>query len=188
MYEHFGSGNIQPIELSICGGLLGSLRARISERPPNVMLKWTLHEYLSSPKLVSYKAAVAPRPKGAPPGDSTGIKQAVVRIHTLQSLQHVKRMHVKEKGVSFAKDIQVDVSGRELQLPRDPRENAKVMVEYVVVQKMMMRSKEGPWMIWGMTEETTVDKLKQEGRKEERRRKELKKEAQAKGAVAPSSA
>lgn len=170
MYEQFAFGNMQPIESNLCGGLLSSLRSRIAERPQNVYLKWRLHKYLSKPKLSSFKVAKAPQAKGEKSiGETTGLMQAVVRIHSLQSLQHIRRAKVKEKGMSFTKEIPVDVQGRELRvegsLEQMAEKSAKETLEYVVVQKMTVKGKEGPWMIWGFTEETTIDSINREERK-----------------------
>lgn len=167
-YAHFASGDLQRIESKVCEGMLGSLRKRINLRPANSYLIWRLHKYLSPPKLVSYKAAGMPESEGL---KGFGIVQAVVRIHSLQSLQHVKRVQVR-KGAEkkmVMEDIVVDARGRELPLARVTEqvdmEGAKETVEYFVIQKMMKRSKEGPWMVWGTAEETTVDKLNAQERK-----------------------
>lgn len=40
----------------------------------------------------------------------------------------------------------------------------KKVTEYVVLQKRMIRGKEDPWKIWGMTEETKPEDVMQEER------------------------
>ncbi|KAI7567596.1 hypothetical protein KC346_g20701, partial [Hortaea werneckii] len=168
MYEHFAAGNLTPMENQICEGMLGSLRSRIAQRNPNTGLKWTLHKYLSRPKLASYRAAIFPEQKGEKNTERNGIIQAVVRIHSLQSLQHIKRMSTRDANQKLVvREVPVDSQGREMEPLQEGAvpANAKDAVEYVVIQKMIRKGKEGRWMIWGTTEETTMSKIKQEQNK-----------------------
>jgi len=168
MYTHFASGNLAPMESQICEGLLGSLRSRVSQRNANTSLKWTLHKYLSRPRLASYRAAVYPSQKGETASERNGLVQAVVRIHSLQSLQHVKRTSSRDAtGKLTVREVLADAQGRELEpvaegaLPKDAKES----VEYFVIQKSLRRGKEGPWMVWGTAEETTLEKIRREDKK-----------------------
>ena len=174
MYERFAAGDMSPMESRICEGMLGSLKRRIAQRPPNTRLLWTIHKYLSKPKRMSYKAAAMPRQKGASLADTSGLVQAVVRIHSLQSLQHVKKVHERgEDRKMVVKEVVVDAQGRETPLEEFEEqqaegkvpEGAKETVEYFVVQKNLRTGKEGPWLVWGTTEETTLDKVKRQGKK-----------------------
>ena len=163
MYEKFAAGNLEPIQAKLCQGLLSSLKSRIGQRPPGVFLKWSIEDYISKPRLVSYKATIMPGSKGIVKSDRNGVIQAVVRLHTRQSLQHVKRISRRQGGGTSTQEVLVDVQGREIQQSeKDARKDAKELVEYVVVQKMIQKNKEGPWMIWGTTEEMTLDKLKRQ--------------------------
>lgn len=164
MYEHFAAGNVQPMENQICSGMMGSLRGRIAQRTAGTQMKWKLHTYLSPSKLVSFKPGLIPGQKGERKTERKAVVQAVVRIHSLQSLQHVRRK------MSGKTEILVDAQGREL--PRQEEDadklalkHAKELVEYIVVQKNMKNSKEGPWKLWGTTEETTAEKLMRKERK-----------------------
>ena len=170
MYAHFAAGDLQRIEDKICEGMLGSLRRRIGQRSQGTYLIWRLHKYLSPAKLVSYKAVgVAPEALKELK-DPWGIVQAVVRIHSLQSLQNVKRVQSRKGGKMMTEDMVVDSRGNQYPLARlteqNKMEGAKETMEYFVIQKMMSRSwggmKEGPWMVWGTTDETTVEKLERE--------------------------
>jgi len=70
--------------------------------------------------------------------DGAGFRQAVVRICSTQRLTR------------FAPDgSQIKGTGGERQT-----------VEYVVIQKAYWQWKEGDWKIWGTTEETTLDDVK----------------------------
>ena len=48
------------------------------------------------------------------------------------------------KGTGEKSDIVID----------EPKGVPKKVMEYVVLQKRIVRGKEDPWKIWGMTEET----------------------------------
>lgn len=168
MYTHFANGSLAAMEGRICEGLMGSLRARISKRAPNTSLRWTRHQLVSRPKLVSYKAAIMPGPKGETKSEKNGVVQAVVRIHSLQSLQHVRRTSSRDQnGKLTVREVVVDAQGREVapveegEVPKDAKEG----VEYLVVQKSLRRGKEGPWMVWGDAAETTLEQIRLEDRK-----------------------
>lgn len=169
MYSAFAAGDLRPVQSNICSGLLASLRARISQRPQNTHLRWTLHKYLSKPRLVSYRAGIMPGPDGrAVEGkdQQNGFVQAIVRIHSLQSLQHVRTSTVREKGRLVTRETPVDSVGREIaDADVKGEKGAKETVEYFVVQKQLKRSQEGPWMVWGTAEETTIDQLNLGARK-----------------------
>jgi len=122
---------------SICtDGLLESFRSRIASRRPGELVRWTLHRYTRSPRVVSHRAVVLPVAKGA------ALRQAVVRIQSRQSLARISGRW--PDGVEKV----VKGTGEE-----------KEVREYVVVQKRMWKEKEGPWMVWGTTEETSVDQV-----------------------------
>ena len=166
MYEDFAAGDLRPMEKEICAGFLSSLRARLGQRPQNTYLRWTLHKYITKPKLVSYKVAMLPDiiGKSGLNKNVDGVIQAVVRIHSLQSLRHIKRVTVRDKGRGeTTKEVLVDAQGRELPQEKDSEEaalkDAKELVEYFVVQKSIRKGKEEEWMLWGTAEETTVQKL-----------------------------
>ena len=168
MYTNFASGNITAVESRLCEGILGSLKLRISQRPPHTGLKWTLHKHLSKPRLASYKPAVAPKQRNEEDNGVNGVVQAVVRLHTLQSLQHLKRVSLRDaQGRLIQRDIVVDLNGREVppleegEVPKD----AKEAVEYFVIQKSVRKSKEGPWKIWGTAEEMTTEQILREDQK-----------------------
>ncbi|KAK4892893.1 hypothetical protein LTR27_008621 [Elasticomyces elasticus] len=166
-YSHFASGNLQPMESKLCESFLASLRRRISQRAPNTGLKWTVHKYLSKPKCMSYKAAYYPPQKGELKTERNGILQAVVRLHSLQSLQHFKKITVRDGHQKLVvKEVATDAQGNEVLevaegvVPKDAKES----VEYLVVQKSLRMGKESPWMVWGTTEETKVKDLRKDKR------------------------
>ena len=164
MYEHFATGNLEPVEKHLCAGLLGSLRHRVSLRPQGQTLRWKLVKYLSQPRLVSYKSAMLPGQTGDTAYERNGIVQAVVRIHSMQALQRVQRSQARENGRLVIREEALD----------GDKERPKETVEYVVVQKMLRRGKEGDWMLWGFAEATTLDKIEKEERQQGAGQKALK--------------
>lgn len=71
------------------------------------------------------------------PYKGAALRQVVVRLKSHQSLARL---------VSDGKN-------KSETLVKGTGENAKVS-EYLVLQRRMMKDEEGPWMIWGTTEET----------------------------------
>jgi mitochondrial protein MBA1 len=158
---------MQQIENKVCDGFLGTLKKRIGQRVKGRNYKWTLHKHLSRPRLVSYKAAMFPGAAGQAKTETSGLVQAVVRIHSLQSLRHVRTERTRdEKNKIQTREIVTDMQGREIvDEPGDAApSDAKETVEYVVVQKTLRQGREGAWMVWGETEETTVENLKKEAK------------------------
>ena len=83
--------------------------------------------------------------------EETALYQVVVRLKSVQSLKKVL------KGRNGEQDTVVEE-------PRGQQE--KTMLEYLVLQKMMVRGKEGPWKAWGTTEESDAkDVLKEQSEK-----------------------
>jgi protein MBA1 len=153
MYGAFAEGNLASVQSKVCTGLYGSLRGRVQQRAPNTYLRWSVKKQLSSPKLCSFKAAVLPGPKGESSEERNAQIQAVVKLHTLQSLQHVKKVskRVNQKMVTSEELIGA--------------EEEKESVEYVVLQKTLRRGKMNNWQLWGFTNETTLNQLLKEDAK-----------------------
>ncbi|KAK5114660.1 hypothetical protein LTR62_002233 [Meristemomyces frigidus] len=172
MYTAFAQGGLAAMESKICEGLLGSLKRRVAQRESNTRLKWTVHKYLSPPRRMSYKAAAFPAQAGAGEQGTNGLVQAVVRIHSVQSLRHIKTVSTRLRdGRVESREVVVDSSGREVGVLREveAREDegvvpatAKETVEYFVVQKSLRNGKEGQWMVWGTTEAMTVERARRE--------------------------
>ena len=117
---------------TICAdGLYESFRARIAARRGE-KVQWTLHKYIRSPRVVSDRAARLPI-------DGAGLRQAVVRIRSRQSLTRMREGQVVA-GTGQERDVK----------------------EYVVIQKRLWKGKEEGWLVWGTTEESTLEQLKAE--------------------------
>ena len=75
------------------------------------------------------------------PIKGSAIRQVAVRIRSKQSLAKI---------IPAAKGQQeVVVEGTD----------EKKVDEYVVIQRRIMMGKEDPWMVWGTTQETSVDEV-----------------------------
>lgn len=167
MYAHFAAGTLQHLEGKLSPGLLGSLRNRMAQRAPNSALVWHLHRYYGKPEVMSFKFTVFPDGSNK---ERMGIEQAVVKIKSKQSLQHIERVRTRDVkrgalGPMIVKDVVVDEQGKavpEDRLEENRERSAKVTTEYVVVQRLMKKSKFGPWHIWGTTEESSVAKMKKQ--------------------------
>jgi mitochondrial protein MBA1 len=163
MFANFAAGDMKGTGKKLCTGILNSLQRRIEERPPNTSYLWKLHKYLSPPALVSYKAHPFPETLKWPKKERHGVAQAVVRIHSLQSIKPVKRVRVNERGKMVYKEMVVDARGNEHLRERMTEsaivENAKETVEYVVLQQMYKMAEPEEWKVWGTTEETTLEKV-----------------------------
>lgn len=153
MYGAFAAGNLESVQSKVCTGLYGSLRGRVQQRAPNTYLRWSVKKQLSSPRLCSFKAAVLPGPKGESAEERNAQIQAVVKLHTLQSLQHVKKV-AKRVGQKL-------VTSEELIGAEEEKES----VEYVVLQKTLRRGKMNNWQVWGFTNETSLNQLLREDAK-----------------------
>ena len=113
---------------SVClEGLLDSFRNRIQVRPTKESLQWTLHKYIGFARIVSTNIVSLELEKSA-------LYQVVVRIKSMQSLE-------KTPANGLASDTT----------------EKKKTVEYVVLQRMLLRGKEGDWKIWGTVGESKVE-------------------------------
>lgn len=95
-------------------------------RSPHEQFRWTLHNHTARPRVVSHKTAQMPGAKGS------GLRQAVVRIKSRQSLEKLTPEGKVFPGTGNIED----------------------KTEYVVVQRMTIENQEQPWMIWGTVEES----------------------------------
>ena len=120
-------------------GILSSFRTRIHSRPRNEVNRWMLHKYIGSPRIVSTRMGMLPLSKSA-------VIQVVVQLRSIQSLMKIL------KG-SNGKDDNV------LNIPKDGQ---RKLVEYMVLQRMILGGDEKPWMVWGTTQESKVQDVLEE--------------------------
>lgn len=153
MYTHFARGDLDKLRPVLCENIFETLKGRVMARQPNTSLKWTLHRYLGSPKVVSHRYT----PLGISSGPTTdksketALQQAVVRIASMQSLHRLRRVRGRDGKVTEVVDEGSQVV-----------EGGKEVVEYFVVQRMTRKGVTGPWKVWGTTEEMTLPKIELE--------------------------
>ena len=112
---------METLEKICADGLLETFRRRIEQRSPKEQLRWTIHRYLSSPRVVSHKAASFPEVS------NSGLRQAVVRIRSRQSLERYNESGDLIPGTDQTQDKK----------------------EYIVVQRKRWDGRDEDWMIWG---------------------------------------
>lgn len=130
-----------------CETLRETLMNRILSRPKGVTYEWIVHNYIET-KVVSHRSAILPAQ--IDPTETTTIRQAVVRVRSLQSMIR----HVDESIGGRALDGQAeDVQTKERATLQAEAMNVPV-VEYLVIQKRTLRGVAEGWKVWGMTKET----------------------------------
>nr|POF16709.1 hypothetical protein CFP56_71350 [Quercus suber] len=160
MYEAFAAGELQGLKSKVCVGLWKKLDERVRARPKGVRLRWKVERYVRRPSVMSFKAGLMNLEKKASKEEQLGMKQAVVRIHSVQSLQHVRLVTVKDpggSGTSSVREVLVDAMGKPLEEGETSVPVTKESVEYLVVQKLLINSREKDWKIWGTTKETPME-------------------------------
>ncbi len=92
-------------------------------------MQWTIHSYGRFLRTVSDRAARLPI-------EGAGLRQAVVRIRSRQSLTRFRDGQVMAG------------SGQEREVK-----------EYVVIQRRLWKGREEAWLVWGTMEESAVEKV-----------------------------
>lgn len=143
MYTAFAAGDLTPVRSKLCENITMVLESRIAARNPNTAVTWTLHQQLSEPRTMSHKYMPLDL-ESSDKTKATTLQQAVVRLHTVQSLKMVKKVRAGNKT------MEVEEEGS-----NPPTE----VIEYFVVQRTMKYGKLGEWMIWGTTTESDIRKI-----------------------------
>lgn len=140
MYTAFAAGNLSPIAPKLCENIHVSLEQRIRARGPNTGIAWTLHNWVSEPKVVSHKYMPMSLEDNKDKTKQTTIQQVCVRMQSLQSLKKVKKVRQGNKTVEVVEE--------------GSSAAPKEVTEYLVVQRLCKRGNMGPWMVWGTTTES----------------------------------
>lgn len=158
MFSALAAGKIEQERSILSDGLASKLKDRIAARDPSQDVKWALVRDVRKPKLVSYKAMAmtmgAPSMVDKKDRIPPGFIQAVVRIHTVQSLQTMQKQTQKQM-----KSGRKSASPATTDLPLEARPIEKEAVEYVVLNQSIKDGKAEPWKIWGFTRETTLEDI-----------------------------
>lgn len=140
----FDRGDVATLRKICCTGLANNLSARISNRPKDERVTWSLDSYIRAPAtLFTGIRVVADRATQIPEIPNSGIRQVVLRIASRQSTGKVTLPSSSRRG------------------PPPTPEPAKQRdcTEYIVLQKLMWFGEEQDWRIWGHASPTTVDQL-----------------------------
>ena len=152
LFSAFAAGSAPRIAKIAGESLAASLAARISHREVGARLHWSVVRDVRRPRLVSQKAAELPF---LVDGEKAGARQAVVRVETEQRVVAGRTLAEGERGES---DFWSDKSGDGVEwgVPK-----VKTVVEYLVLQRRMIKGVEEPWCIVGFARETTADDIRQ---------------------------
>ncbi|KAK2753740.1 hypothetical protein FQN55_000103 [Onygenales sp. PD_40] len=169
MYTAFAAGDISSLKKLCCTGLLENFSRNISKRPRgSPPLTWTLHKYRRFPLALTFSGArvISDRAAALPGANGFGIRQAIVRIQSRQSLveapapapvsQQPQRVQNRVIGKQQQQQQQ-EVTKAEAE--KKAIEKQKDCTEYVVLQRFMVNGEEGEWKVWGLAEETTAEVL-----------------------------
>jgi len=156
VFGAFAAGNAPRIAKIAGESLAASLAARISHREAGARLHWSVVREVRRPRLVSQKAAEVPF---LVDGEKAGARQAVVRLETEQRVVAGRVLAEGEREVSGEEDgFWSDRSGDGVEwgVPK-----VKTVVEYLVLQRRMIKGVEEPWCVIGFARETTADDIRQ---------------------------
>ncbi|KNG47427.1 mitochondrial carrier protein rim2 [Stemphylium lycopersici] len=171
---HFNRGNMAPLKQICLPPIVKKLEQRIAARG-RVKMQWRLHGPFKSSRVVSHRAA----PLGEEQPD-TAYRQVVVRLVSEQSLQTTsgssslsapsrrpatRRLpwmpdaarQQAEKLRQREKKLEDEAGAVAMAEEAEAAQNAvpKTVVEYLVLQKRVVRGKEEDWKVWGFAEEST---------------------------------
>ena len=133
-------GDTAALKSICCAGLYEDFLRRIARRPPaSPKLSWTLHKYITFPFAPNFLGArvVADRAALFPTGESLGVRQAVVRIRSKQSITKPTKGQKEDVGEEKQQDC----------------------TEYVVIQQMLFKGELQDWKVWGLADETTLQEV-----------------------------
>ncbi|KAG8624273.1 hypothetical protein KVT40_007340 [Elsinoe batatas] len=156
MYTRLADGEVGRLEGKVKRDLMASLKGRVMARGQHDRMQWRLERYTKSPRCVGYSvlapdASAASKPAWMP----TLLQQAVVEVESMQSVKREKRV-ADGKGGWTIKDVSEGPKGQDgWPLP-------KKVKEYVVLHKHVRDGKSSRWMIWGMTNPTTLFDVKKQ--------------------------
>ncbi|KAI4692676.1 hypothetical protein J4E81_007092 [Alternaria sp. BMP 2799] len=175
------SGNVTPLKQVCLPPLVKKLKQRIAARGKTT-LKWNLHEFKSA-RVMSHRAS----PLGEQTPD-TAYRQVVVRLVSVQSVERSTPTSPKisKSPISAARLPWVpDAARQRAEKARQQRQKSedegetekpvaksdeafidngvkKTVVEYLVLQKRVIKGTEEDWKVWGFTEASTPSVLARE--------------------------
>ncbi|KAF2176170.1 hypothetical protein K469DRAFT_35077 [Zopfia rhizophila CBS 207.26] len=156
MYKAFAKRDEKSLSNLCLDRLHTHFRTLLAGRPKNKHLSWQLLSYLSKPRIVSNRMAPLPI-EGF---KETGLRQVVVRLHTRQLLTTRTEPRISKKQY---KELAWTPDGVQPEEVKDEvEEKEENVVEYVVLQRRMVRGQEEDWLVWGFADETTTEKIRED--------------------------
>jgi protein MBA1 len=163
LFTAYANGSKSTISKIAGETLAESLSTRLSNRAKGEKVLWSIMQYVSKPRLMSHRATELPFKLE---GERAGVRQAVVRIHTQQSLRIGRAPQGKKKG---------SLEEPENSQKEEPfwgygdndaniewgAERTKDVIEYVVLQRRLIKGKEEDWCLLGFVEPTTIADIRQ---------------------------
>jgi protein MBA1 len=172
IYTAFAAGDLGPVKDKLAPGFYESLINHMREQRRDTVRQWRIERYVREPKVCSYRLAVMPaegaaakKSKAEQAANAYGMIQAVVRIHTVQSMLTRQKKRVWDEVTRSTKTQLVPLNQRGVEISEAGAEEvrkagAKETVEYFVIQRKFVHSKPQEWQAWGTTVESTPEKLK----------------------------
>ncbi|KAF2819993.1 hypothetical protein CC86DRAFT_449620 [Ophiobolus disseminans] len=183
IYSNFAKGELQPISRFCLPPLTSNFKTRIDARG-TLKMDWKLVSF-NSVSVVSHRTQ--PFGEDQP---NTAYRQAVVRIESTQQLKLSGESSPSTSGVSerssrkglrwVPDEVQLKQDTKTGEKAADTSEKSaivaakresgrvadngepKKVVEYLVLQKRMLRGKEENWKVWGFAQESTPESLEED--------------------------
>ncbi|KAI9689189.1 MAG: hypothetical protein M1822_000927 [Bathelium mastoideum] len=146
MYSALAAGDLPALRTTCCASLLSTFESRVAARPANQRLVWRLHRYVGKPRVLMQRCAKLPFHDSE--GRSGAVRQAVVRVKSVQSLE---RWRERKGRDGRSREVREDKEGEQ-----GEGDQGREITEYLVVQQRMWKGKQEEWMVWGTMEEASV--------------------------------
>ncbi|RMZ72904.1 mitochondrial inner membrane mba1 [Pyrenophora seminiperda CCB06] len=179
LYINFAAGTVDKLKDTCLASFIKQLKSRVAARG-NLRMKWQLHSNISM-RIVSHRAT--PLGEGHP---DTAYRQLVVRCKSVQSMtkSHHGSYAISSSAVPRLphKDLVWMPDAARESMRRERKEKAEsgevhmrkgkdslldnekkqTVVEYLVLQKRVIRGEEENWKVWGFTQESMPANIKED--------------------------
>lgn len=153
------------------------MMSRFESRPSHVKMTWKLLKHDPRPRIMSNRFTVYPIPGSSDRNAPSTFRQVVVRLRTRQLLTierndptqaHTSNGGKRTRSLAWSPDgtaveaksgkeeSQGDLSSMSLPFERHEQD----VVEYVVLQRRMLKGVEEPWKLWGFADKTTLQRIR----------------------------
>lgn len=185
LYTSLAAGDVEKIKEICCDGIATKLETRIAARRPGETVLWKVDKYHGRPRVISDKVGEIPDPYTfqVDSKNPSMMRQTILKIKSTQTLLTTsfgashksnspksssnwtpgtpsahRPKHVLRTQPS-ATELASELTSSSTIAPTKSQSRTTTMTEYLVLQKRMIRRKEGEWQVWGLTTETTLDKI-----------------------------